>query len=63
MTTYSVTMDEIRGDLLDGYEYAQSRMNKDIFEAGGTCTVDASRSCAFGWSAGAGNAVYLVSRL
>jgi hypothetical protein len=58
----SASLDDIRKDLLDSYEYIQSRLNIDIFEAGGSSMVDGSRCCALGWSAGGANVVYLVSR-
>jgi len=59
----SACLDEIREDLLDSYEYIHSRLNADIFEAGGSSMVDGTRCCVFGWSAGGANSIFLVSRL
>lgn len=46
--------------MLDCYEYIQTRLSTDVFEAGGVSIIDGSRCCVIGWSAGAGNAVYMV---
>jgi hypothetical protein len=48
--------------LLDSYKYVQHSLNRDLKAAGSKVMVDGSRSAAFGWSAGASNTIYLVSR-
>jgi len=57
----SVTLKEIREDLLDSYKYVQHGLNRDLEAAGSKVVVDGSCSAAFGWSAGASNTIYLVS--
>lgn len=54
---------DIREDLLDAYKYVQKQINVDLLEAGAIYTLDGSRTCALGWSAGASNVLWLVSRL
>jgi hypothetical protein len=56
-----VTITDIRQDLVDGYRYVHANLNTDLREAGSKALIDASRCSYFGWSAGGGNVLYMVS--
>jgi hypothetical protein len=53
-------MKDIREDLVDGYRYVQTTLNKDLQEAGSSVIVDPSRCSYLGWSAGGTNVLYMV---
>lgn len=56
-----VTHKEIREDLIDVYKWIQNDLNQRLKELGSKASVDGTRACVMGWSAGGTSTVWLAS--